>query len=92
DGTFDYFLQVHECPREPKTEVLVKDWIGINEIDAYEAFIRAWHDISDSVKALSGINDDRALKSANMKLLNEYYIKPYDTTRDFFSQFYSRGI
>ena len=92
NNTFDYFVQVHECPREPKTDVVIKDWLGIDDIKAYEGFIRAWHDMAGSVKAISSSGSETALKSANMKLLNEFFIKPYDTSKDFYSQFYSRGI
>ena len=91
DGTFDYFLQIHECPRLGGEKVLISDWLGIEHIEAYEGFIRAWKEVSESIKLLIGSND-KALKSANMRLLNEYFIKPYDTKKDFYSQFYSRGI
>ncbi len=91
DGTFDYFLQIHECPRLGGEKVLISDWLGIEHIEAYEGFIRAWKEVSESIKLSTGSND-KALKLANMRLLNEYFIKPYDTKNDFYSQFYSRGI
>jgi hypothetical protein len=91
DGTFDYFLQIHECPHLGGEKILISDWLGIDQIDSYEGFIKAWKEVSESIKLSSG-SSDKALKSANMRLLNEYFIKPYDTKKDFYSQFYSRGI
>ena len=39
NGTFQYFLQVHECKAEQKTKVKIKQWIGIPDIRTYEAFV-----------------------------------------------------
>ena len=38
DGTFSYFLQVNECPKENKTKVKVRRWLDTPELGKYEAF------------------------------------------------------
>lgn len=40
---FDYFLQVGECEKEDRTEVRVRDWLGIDDLDGHSAFIMKWH-------------------------------------------------
>lgn len=91
DGNFDYFIQVHECPYPGKTKVKVKKWLGIENLSKYEDFIKTWHEITGNVSAC---NDDESsidlAKAANMKLLNVFFIAPYDTESDFYSQFSGR--
>ena len=41
--SFQYFLQVHECPREPKLKVKVQKWIDTPDLKQYEAFVTDWH-------------------------------------------------
>lgn len=43
DGTFSYFLQVNECPKENKTKVKVRRWLDTPELGKYEAFTTEWH-------------------------------------------------
>lgn len=43
DGTFSYFLQVNECPKENKTKVKVRRWLDTPELGKYEAFTTKWH-------------------------------------------------
>ena len=42
---FQYFLQIHECKRENKTKVKVKNWIDTPDIKEYEKYILAWHNL-----------------------------------------------
>lgn len=43
NGSFRYFLQTHECPRENKAKVKVKKWIDTPQVKQYEEFVTAWH-------------------------------------------------
>ena len=36
---FHYFLQVHECPKQPKTKVKVSKWLDTPELKKYEAYV-----------------------------------------------------
>ncbi len=43
NGSFRYFLQVHECPYPNKTKVKLKKWLGIPELGRYESYVKDWH-------------------------------------------------
>jgi Fe-S-cluster containining protein len=42
---FDYFLQINECAisDSDRTQVRVRDWLGIDYLEKNEAFINKWH-------------------------------------------------
>ena len=40
---FDYILQTGECPVKDKSEVTVREWLGIDDITRNDAFINKWH-------------------------------------------------
>jgi len=84
NGDFSYFIQIHECPYPNKTKVKVKKWLGIENLSKYEEYIRTWHSVT---AMLSQLNGD---KEENMKLLNIFFVTPYDTDSDFYSQFEKR--
>lgn len=89
DGSFKYFLQVHECPKENKTKIKVKRWLDTPDLKKYEKFICDWHyylkALQKKVEAEPGL-----IKQVSMELLNRFYIMPYDQERDFYEQFYER--
>lgn len=89
DGSFRYFLQVHECPKPNKGKVKVKKWLDIPELKQYEQFVRDWHyylkDLEQQVKA-----DPEQIRPVSMELLNRFYVTPYEPGRDFYGQFYER--
>ena len=89
--SFQYFLQIHECKKEPKTKVKVQKWIDTPESKRNEAFIIDWHyflkDLSDR---LDGEMDENYQKTVNLYLLKSFYQTPYEKTRDFYEQFYER--
>ena len=89
DGSFKYFLQVHECPYKNKKPVRVSDWLSIDEPLKYEAFIRNWHFVIKTVSE-DFKDDPDALKTANLNLLNIFFIKPYDLNSSFYEQFNQR--
>ena len=88
---FKYFLQVHECGKENKTKIKVKKWIDTPDLKSNERFVIDWHyfleDLQNVVKATQ---DEILIKSVNMHLLKEFYMKPYDTNLDFYLQFNER--
>lgn len=89
DGSFKYFLQVHECPKENKTKIKVKRWLDTPDLKKYEKFICDWHyylkALQKKVEA-----EPELIKQVSMELLNRFYIMPYDQERDFYDQFYER--
>ena len=97
NGDFKYFLQVHECGYPNKTKIKVKKWLGIPELPRYEQFVKDWHFFLKKVQErLAETENDEIVKSINMHLLNQFYVKPYRTSEadvretDFYEQFYER--
>lgn len=88
DGSFDYFIQIHECPFPLKSDVKVSDWLGIESLSMYEEYIETWHNIIKSIKEAAASGDSSMLKNMNMNLLNKYFIAPYGN--NFYEDFYNR--
>lgn len=44
DGSFSYFLQEEECDRRTGEKIRIADWIGYEDMDAYEQAVREYHD------------------------------------------------
>ena len=94
NGTFQYFLQVHECKAEQKTKVKIKQWIGIPDIRTYEAFVLDWHTMLKEYQqqAKQGLLQGESLKQQALKLLQLFYIMPYRKEIDFYSQYEERKL
>ena len=97
NGDFKYFLQVHECGYPNKTKIKVKKWLGIPELPRYEQFVKDWHFFLKKVQErVAKTENEEIVKSINMHLLNQFYVKPYRTSEadvretDFYEQFYER--
>lgn len=90
NGTFSYFLQIHECAHLTGAKVKIKKWLGIPAISEYEKFVQVWHDhladFRDEVNNASPENISKLL----VTFLKHYFEKPYDVTCSFYEQFYSR--
>ena len=78
NNSFAYFLQVHECPKENKSKVKVKNWIDTPDIKDYENFVTEWHYMLNSIEEIVKKADDSVAKQLNMYILNEFYIKTYE--------------
>lgn len=88
---FQYFLQIHECPKENKTKVKVRKWIDTPDLNNYERFIRDWHYfLSDMQNIVAGMSDEAEIKSVSMYILNHFFIRAYDSHLDFYEQFQDR--
>ena len=91
DGSFRYFLQNQECPKENKTKVKVGKWLGIPKLRTYEEYIGKWHKLTEEVRDLTEkAKDDQLTKELNMYLLNTFYLTPYKKNADFYEQFEER--
>lgn len=85
---FRYFIQVHECRKEPKTKVKVQKWIDTPDVKRNEAFIADWHYF---LKDRSERPQEEAFQKAmNLFVLKTFYQKSYEKERDFYEQFYER--
>lgn len=70
DGTFSYFLQVNECPKENKTKVKVRRWLNTPELGKYEAFTTKWHYyLKEKQNAARESEDDAFRQQISMNIL-----------------------
>lgn len=90
NGSFQYFLQIHECKNENRTKVKVKKWIDTPDLKQNEKFILAWHDFVNEIQTkMMEISDDALFKKVNMFLLQQFFIERYNE-EDFYKQFEER--
>mgnify|MGYP000012551798 FL=1 len=91
EGGFSYFLQVHECKKQPKTKVKINKWLGIPNLKVYEAYINQWHTFLKGVeKILKSFQEQASVKNSTMYLLKTFFLEPYQRDRDFYPQFEER--
>ena len=91
EGDFKYFIQTKECPYPDKGEAKISDWLGVEDIDSYEAFIKDWHHLLRNINAyVDECKDPSEQKKANWMLIRLFYERPYDMNEDFYEQFYQR--
>lgn len=89
--SFRYFLQVHECRKEPKTKIKVQKWIDTPNVKQNEAFITEWHYFLKKLSKRVEHTESQSLqKSLGMYILKNFYLKPYEKARDFYEQFRER--
>ena len=91
DGSFDYFVQVHECPYPNKTKVKIKSWLGIPSLSRYEEFVRTWHEITVNIRDCA-VDNPTLAREANVRMLKIFYETPYDASEDFYAQFHERVL
>ena len=89
--SFQYFLQVHECRKEPKQKVKVQKWIDTPDTKRNAQFITDWHYFLKDVSArLEDAESTEYQKMVNLYILKTFYQKPWQTEQDFYGQFYKR--
>lgn len=91
NGSFQYFLQVHECKKENRTKVKISKWLETPQLKQYEEFVCQWHYYLKEIqeKIVNGMEQER-IKQISMVILNEFFMKPYQTKEDFYLQFQER--
>ena len=89
DGSFKYFLQVHECPKPNKTKVKIKKWLDTPDLKRYETYICDWHYYLRDLKTRIEAHPEQ-MKGISMDVLQKFYLTPYDPTADFYTEFYER--
>ena len=96
-NTFQYFLQIHECPKTAKAKIKIKKWIDTPDLKTYEKYISDWHyylkGLQEYVMNLPDSDDQQEntiAKTLSMHVLKQFYLTPYQTEDDFYHQFYER--
>lgn len=91
NNSFKYFLQIHECKKQNRSKIKVRKWVDTPDLKRYEQFVRDWHYfLLDVQEVLYNTQDTQLIKNLNLYVVNRFYIKPYDTDKDFYEQFYQR--
>lgn len=91
NGSFQYFLQIHECKKENRTKVKVKKWIDTPDLKQNEKYILEWHDfVIELQEQLMGMTDESYSKKINLFVLQSFFVEPYDMQTDFYIQFGNR--
>ena len=89
--SFKYFLQMYECPKENKSKVKIKNWLGVENISAYEKFINRWHYLLEDLqeKVLKDA-DEQTSKNVCMYILQSFYMTKYSNELDIYEQLNTR--
>lgn len=91
NGSFRYFLQIHECKKKSRAKVKVKKWIDVPDAVSYDTYISRWHNFLKEIQ--TGIREDntgQAAKTISMVILKKFYMTPFDKDADFYGQFDKR--
>lgn len=90
DG-FQYFLQVHECKKTNRTKMKISKWLETPRLKQYEQFISQWHYYLKTLQQrIKECQDEAYIRQINIHVLNQFFVKPYDTGEDFYTQFAQR--
>ncbi|MBQ9142193.1 MAG: YkgJ family cysteine cluster protein [Lachnospiraceae bacterium] len=88
---YKYFLQVNECQKSNRTKVKISKWIDTPDYLRYRKYVLEWHYfLNDVEELLEQSDEERFHKQCCMLVLQAFYIKKYDTSRDFYEQFAER--
>ena len=91
DDKLYYILQIHECPNPVTPKVKVKNWLGIPNLEQYEAFLMEWHRLVAKVQEkIATVPDNQTLQTVTTVFLKLFYLTPYGKDEDFFAQFQKR--
>ena len=89
DG-FRYILQKDECTERKKTPVLLRDWLGIEDLENYEDYIRSWHAFRKKAEGAVSYLTERSRDSVTRYILQVFFVHPYITDIDFYTQYDAR--
>lgn len=92
DGdTLNYFLLLNECPATNKTKIRVSKWLEQDNLKTYERYLVDWHNLTKRFRnELSEMDDEEQIKSLSMIFLQLFYINPYSSLDNFYTEFYER--
>ena len=96
NGSFRYFLQIHECVKKDRSKTKVRQWIDTPDPVRYDQYICDWHYfVKETGEKMPSLPENEQ-KMAAMYILKLFYSKPYDLPTDgnfypaFYRQFYER--
>ena len=89
DG-FRYILQKEECTGREKTPVLLRDWLGIEDLESYEEYVLNWHAFRKEAERAVSFLTERSRDSVTRYILQVFFVHPYLTDIDFYTQYDAR--
>lgn len=86
-----YFLLEDACRIQNRTKIKIKKWLEVNALPQYEKFLIEWHDFRKQMQEkMIDSQSDAYVRNVNVKMLEIFYQKPYDTDENFYLQFEKR--
>ena len=68
----------------------MKKWIDTPNLKQYESFVVDWHNFLMKMEERANDSDEAAAKQVSMFLLQTFYMKPYDRSKEFYPQYEER--
>ena len=90
DGKMNYFLLEQACKNKSRSKIKVCKWLGIEPAEKYHGFVLEWHDFRREMVNILAEGEEEQAKQLNLYLLRTFFLTPYDTNNDFFTQFAQR--
>lgn len=91
NGNFQYFLQVHECRKENRTKIRVRQQADTPDFRNYEAFVNQWHyflkELGERIRKKADAEEEKRI---NLMVLKLFFLQPYERDRSFYAQFQER--
>ncbi|MBD5497238.1 MAG: YkgJ family cysteine cluster protein [Lachnospiraceae bacterium] len=87
-GDLRYFL-LDECPKDSKMKVKIRKWLDTPEPEKNQRFLTVWHDFRKKLQEKTAVKPESS-KEINLFMLKLFFVQPYDTETDFYSQFETR--
>ena len=87
-GDLRYFL-LEECPKDSKRKVKIHKWLDTPELEKNQRFLTIWHDFRKKLQEETAVKPESS-KEINLYVLKLFFVQPYDTDTDFYSQFEKR--
>lgn len=86
-----YFLLEDACLVGNRTKLKIRKWLDVPRLSQYESFLTAWHELRKKIMdRIAEKASDEYAQMINVKLLEQFYQKSYDTEADFYQQFEER--
>ena len=87
-----YFLLEDACADHSRAKVRIDKWLGIPELQRYEAFKVEWHRLLRTLEArLKSESDAEIAGKVNVFFLQTFFVRPYEAGASFYPQFEERS-
>lgn len=87
---FRYILQTHECAKKNLTKVKVRKWLGIENLGAYENYIRGWHFYLRDTESMLKDSREQLRRQVCIYIVKTFFAADYNIREDFYAQFAAR--